>query len=196
MSNFRPDKFFLITVAAFGAGPALAQEETGEPTAATAETPGKGLKIVLGDGDEDPCGDEDLAPLEPDSEVRKMKVMIPIFGMMVPIIFILGVAAVIVVALLMAHRAAQMRQETIQLAIKEGRELPPELFMRMRYPRHPPPLLGGQILTALGIAVSISVGVVCGPVQAVWGLIPLFIGVAILIYVPLSRKQKKEEENR
>jgi hypothetical protein len=30
----------------------------------------------------------------------------------------------------------------------------------------------------------------------VWGLIPLLIGVAILIYVPLSRKQKKEEEDR
>ncbi|MEE9457349.1 MAG: DUF6249 domain-containing protein [bacterium] len=196
MRKFLPATILLITLAAIWAGPALAQEETGEPTAATAETHGKGIKIAIGSGDEDPCADEDLAPLEPDSEVRKMKVMIPIFGMMVPIIFILGVAAVIVVALLMAHRAAQMRQETIQLAIKEGRELPPELFMRMRYPRHPPPLLGGLILTALGIALSIALGVVCGPVQAVWGLIPLFIGVAILIYVPLYRKQKKEEADR
>jgi len=30
----------------------------------------------------------------------------------------------------------------------------------------------------------------------VWGLIPLFIGVAVLIYVPFYRKQKKEEEDR
>ncbi len=196
MRKFLPATILLITLAAMLAGAAAAQEEKGEPAAATAETPRKGLKIVTAVGDEEPCGDEDLAPLEPDSEVRKMKVMIPIFGMMVPIIFILGVAAVVIIAILVAHRAAQMRQETIQLAIKEGRELPPELFMRMRYPRHPPPLLGGLILTALGIALSIALGVVCGAVQAVWGLIPLLIGVAILIYVPFYRKQKKEEENR
>ncbi len=190
MKKYLPAMLIIIATAAFLAGPAMAQEETGEPTAATAETPRKGLKIVTA------VGDEELPPLEPDSEVRKMKVMIPIFGMMVPIIFILGVAAVIVVAIIMAHRAAQMRHETIQLAIKEGRDLPPELFMRMRQPRPPPPLLGGLILTALGIALSIALGVVCGPVQAVWGLIPLFVGVAVLIYVPFYRKQKKEEEDR
>ncbi|MEE8639258.1 MAG: DUF6249 domain-containing protein [bacterium] len=197
MRKFLPATILLITLAAIWAWPAAAAEPEAEPPeGAEAEKTRTKVKIITPGAAEEPCGDEDLSPLEPDSEVRKMKVMIPIFGMMVPIIFILGGAAVIVVALLMAHRAAQMRQETIQLAIKEGRELPPELFMRMRYPRHPPPLLGGLILTALGIAVSISVGVVCGPVQAVWGLIPLFIGVAILIYVPLSRKYKKEEEDR
>ena len=196
MRKFLPATILLIALAAMLAGPALAQEETGEPTAATAETPHKGLKIVTAVGDEEPCGDEDLEPCESDSDVRKMQVMIPIFGMLVPIIFILGVAAVIVVSILMAHRAAQMRNETIQLAIKEGRELPPELFMRMRQPRPPPPLLGGLVLTALGIALSIALGVVCGPAQAVWGLIPLLVGVAVLIYVPFYRKQKKEEANR
>lgn len=196
MRKFLPATILLITLAAMLAGPALAQEETGEPAGATAEVTRKELKIVIPGVTETPCGDEDLAALEPGTEVRKMQVLIPIFSMTIPIIFILGVAAVIIVAIIMAHRAARMRHETIQLALKEGRELPPELFMRMRQPRPPPPLLGGLVLTALGIALSIALGAVCGPVQAVWGLIPLFIGVAILIYVPLYRKQKKEEENR
>ena len=177
MKRYLLAMLIIIATAAFLAGPALAQEEAAEPTAATAEPAGKTLKIVTAGGD------EDLPPPEPDSEVRKMKVMIPIFGMMLPIIFMLGTAAVIIVAILMAHRAAQMRYDVIQLAIKEGKELPPEIFTRMRHPRHRrDPLLTGLVLTALGVAVSISVGTICGPVQGVWGLIPLLIGVAILIY--------------
>jgi len=124
-------------------------------------------------------------------------IIIPLVAMAVPIFTIVGGTAVLIVAILMAHRTAQLRQETIQLAIKEGRELPPELFMRMRRPRRDrDPLLGGLVLTALGVGVSISVGAVCGAVQAVWGLIPLLLGVALLVYVPFWRKQKKEEEEK
>jgi protein-S-isoprenylcysteine O-methyltransferase Ste14 len=123
--------------------------------------------------------------------------IIPLAAMTVPIFTIVGGTAVLIVAILMANRTARVRQETIQLAIKEGRELPPELFMRMRHPRRDrDPLLAGLVLTALGVAVSISVGAICGAVQAVWGLIPLLVGVALLIYVPFWRKQKKEEEDR
>jgi len=196
MKKYLPAMLIIIAMAAFLAGAALAQEEAGEPTAATAEAPGETLKIVTAGGDEAPCGDEDLPPLEPDSEVRKMKVMIPIFGMMIPIIFILGAAAVVVVAVLLAHRTALKRYEVIQLAIKEGRELPPDIFGNGHRRKRRDPLLAGLVLTALGVAVSISVGAVSGWIQAVWGLIPLFIGVAFLIYVPFWRKQKKEDEDR
>ncbi len=117
--------------------------------------------------------------------------------MAVPIFTIVGGAAVLIVAIMMANRAARMRQETIQLAIKEGRELPPELFMRMRRPRvDRDPLLGGLVLTAVGLGVAIALGVAVAPVHAVWGLIPLLVGVALLVYVPFWRKQKKEEEEK
>lgn len=122
-------------------------------------------------------------------------IIIPMMGILIPLSVVLGGTAVFVVALLTANRAARLRQETIQLAIKEGRELPPELFMRMRRPpRDRNPLLAGLILTALGIALAIALGAVAGWTQAVWGLIPLFIGIAFLIYVPFWRKQKKEDE--
>nr|NIT35858.1 hypothetical protein [candidate division Zixibacteria bacterium] len=123
--------------------------------------------------------------------------IIPLVAMAVPIFTIVGGAAVLIVAIMMANRAARMRQETIQLAIKEGRELPPELFMRMRRPRvDRDPLLGGLVLTAVGLGVAIALGVAVAPVHAVWGLIPLLVGVALLVYVPFWRKQKKEEEEK
>ena len=196
MRKYFPAAIIIICLAAFLAGPAPAQEEAAEPTAATAEPAGKTLKIVTAGADEPLCGPEGLEP-GPGKTVIKEQIIIPLVGMMLPIIFMLGTAAVIIVAILMAHRAAQMRYEVIQLAIKEGRELPPEIFTRMRLPRRRrDPLLGGLVLTALGIAISISVGTICGAVQGVWGLIPLLVGVAVLIYVPFYRKQKKEDEDR
>ena len=196
MKRYFPAALIAIVLAATLAGLALAQEEPAEATAETAEKPGKTLKIVTATGDEEPCGDEGAPPFEPDAEVRKMEVMIPIFGMTIPIIFIIGAAAVVVVAVLLAHRTALKRYEVLQVAIKEGRELPPDIFRNGRRRRPRDPMLPGLVLTALGLALCIALGAVCGAVQAVWGLIPLFIGVALLAYVPFYRKQKKEDEDR
>ena len=121
-------------------------------------------------------------------------VVFPIFGMLVPITFFAGIAAVIIVAIIMAHRAVRMRYDVIQLAIKEGKDLPLDLLRNGH--RRRDPLLTGLILTALGVALSIALGAVTGWVQAVWGLIPLFVGIAFLVYVPYWRKRKKEEESK
>ena len=194
MKKYFPAALLLIATAAFLAGPALAAEEPAGPPAETAEKPGKTLKLVTTTGDEEELLErpEGAPPFEPDAEVRKMEVMIPIFGMTIPIVLIIGAAAVVVVAVLLAHRTALKRYEVIQVAIKEGRELPPDIFRNGRRRGRRDPMLPGLVLTATGVALCIALGAVCGAVQAVWGLIPLFIGVALLIYVPYYRKQKKE----
>jgi len=122
-----------------------------------------------------------------------MQVLLPVFGFLVPIIFWVAAAAVVIVAIIMAHRTTRMRYEVIQLAIKEGKDLPPELFRNGLHRRRRDPLLGGLVLTAVGVALAVALGVAAGWVQAVWGLIPLLVGVAFLVYVPFWRKQKKEE---
>jgi hypothetical protein len=197
MTKYFPAALLLIALAAALVGPALAQEEPAEATAETAEPPGKTLKLVTAGGDEEEYleAPEGTPPFEPDAEVRKMEVMLPIFGMTIPIVFIVGAAAVVIVAILLAHRTALKRYEVLQVAIKEGRELPPDIFRNGRRRRHDP-MFSGLVLTASGVGLAIALGAVAGWVQAVWGLIPLFIGVAILIYVPYYRKQKKEDENR
>jgi hypothetical protein len=200
MKRYFPAALIAIVLAATLAGLVLAAEEAGEATAETAkapEPPGKTLKLVTATADEEELLEkpDSAPPFEPDAEVRKMEVMIPIFGMTIPIIFLVVAAAVVIVAVLLAHRTALKRYEVLQVAIKEGRELPPDIF-RNGHRRRRDPLFSGLVLVALGIAVSISVGAVSGWIQAVWGLIPLFIGLAFLIYVPFYRKQKKEDENQ
>jgi len=116
---------------------------------------------------------------------------LPILGILLPFVFLLGVVVVVVAALYVAHRAARMRFETLNLAIKEGKELPPELF-RNGFHRRSDPLFSGLALVAVGLGLGIALGVAVAPTQAVWGLIPFLLGVALLVYVPLSRRQKQD----
>jgi hypothetical protein len=204
MRKLLPATILLITLAALWVGAALAQEEAGEPPSPPAEKPGKTLKIVKATGGEEAGAEEEAylekpegaPPFEPDAEIRKMEVMIPIFGMTIPIIFMVGAVVVVIVAIFMAHRTALKRYDVIQAAIKEGRELPPDIFRNGHRRGRRDPMLSGLVLTALGVALAIALGAVAGWVQAVWGLIPLLIGVALLVYVPFYRKQKKEDEER
>jgi hypothetical protein len=191
MKKYVTPALFIIATAALLAGAAAAQEEAGEPTA---EEAGKTLKVVTTVGGEE-AGDEDLPPLEPDKQVRKIQAIVPVLGVLVPITLFAAIAVVLIVAILMAHKAAVKRYEVLEVAIKEGRELPPDIF-RNGHRRRRDPLLSGLVLTALGVALAIALGAVAGWVQAVWGLIPLFIGLAFLVYVPFYRKQRKEDENR
>lgn len=187
------------------AAPALAQspEEEGPGTAGTTEgrpiKPGKAAEedreiIIkkyrktpegrrlreLHPRMEDPCGPEG----EPGLMVHKERAIIPIFGMLIPLTFILGITAIVVVAIFVGHRSARLRYEIIQLALKENREIPDDLLR----PRRHDAILPGLILTGLGLALGIALGVAVAPVYAVWGLILLFMGLAMLIYGPVRRK--------
>ncbi len=198
MRKFLPATILLIALAAMLAAPALAEEEPGAAKAPGAETTRTQVKIITPGAGEEGLDDEDLPALEPGpgKKVIREQVIIPLFGMAIPVIFLLGVVAVVVVAILAAHRAARSRYDVIQLAIKEGRELPPELFRNGSRRRQRDPLLGGLVLTAVGLSLAIALGVAVAPVHAVWGGIPLLVGVALLVYVPFWRKQKKEEEEK
>jgi hypothetical protein len=196
MKRYFPAALIAIVMAAFLAGLALAAEEAGE---VTGETAGKTLKLVTATADEEayleaPEGMEELEP-GPGKTVVKEHVIVPLVAMTVPIFTIVGAALVLIIAIWMAHRTAKMRYEVLQVAIKEGRELPPDLFRNGRHRRHNP-LLVGLILTGGGLGVIIALGAVAGWIQGLWGLIPLLVGVAFLIYVPFYNKQRKEDENR
>lgn len=198
MKKYLTATLFVVALAALLAGTSLAQEEA-EPTAGTGEIIRKEVKITEPGGDEEvyleaPEGMEEFEP-GPGKKIVKEQVLIPLVAMTVPLFTIVGAALVLIIAILMAHRTAKMRYEVIQVAIKEGRELPPDLFHIGRRRRHNP-LLVGLILTGGGIGLTIAMGAVAGWVQGLWGLIPLLVGVAFLIYVPLYRKQKDEDENK
>jgi len=194
MKRYLPAILIIMATAAFLAGPAAAQEEEGGPAP---ESGRKEIKIITPGaasvGDEELLSAPETCAPGDGKHVRKETVIMPFTILsLTTLIFWIAVAAVVIIAIIMGHRNTRLRYDVIQLAIKEGKELPPDIFRNGYRRRRRDPLLAGLVLTALGVALAIALGAVAGWVQAVWGLIPLFIGIAFLVYVPYYRKQKKE----
>ncbi len=128
----------------------------------------------------------------PGNAMGRRPAIVTLFGLSIPIVMALALAAIVIIALWMGHRGSRLRYETLNLAIKEGKELPPQLLADAQ--RRRDPLMGGLMFVALGIGLGVALGVTVAPPAAVWGLIPLLLGVAMLIYMPLSKRLGKDDQ--
>ena len=111
--------------------------------------------------------------------------LIPLFG----IVFALGgTVAVVAIALYFNYKKRQAQSQEILAAIEKGMDIPfPE-------PRARNYRAQGLIWTAVGIALTIAIGVSSQVwAGAVWGLLPLAVGVAFLL---IARREEKEGEEK
>jgi ABC-type phosphate transport system permease subunit len=135
-----------------------------------------------------------LAPVVACADEFDENVLVPlsgaIGGIALSAFFFLSIAAVIIVAITTRFKINALKHEERMLAIEKGQDLPAE-YAKPR-DRAMDALRGGLALTFLGIGVAIALGVVAGVEQAVWGGIPFFLGVGLLLYVPLYRKFRKD----
>ena len=111
--------------------------------------------------------------------------LIPLFG----IVFSLGGTVVVVaMALYFNYKKRQAQSQEILAAIEKGMDIPlPEPRTR-NYRRQ------GLVWTAVGLALTIAIGVSSQVwAGAVWGLLPLAVGVAFLL---IARSEAKESEEK
>ena len=110
--------------------------------------------------------------------------IIPIFG----IIFgVGGPVAIIALIVIYLYKTRQLRGQEILAAIEKGIEVP-----------FPPPkkrnyLAQGLVWTALGIALVIALWISTKASVAVWGLLPMAMGVAFLLIAYFEKKKKEKE---
>ncbi len=113
-----------------------------------------------------------------------------IFGMLIPIIAIVMGIGIGMLSIMLNYRKrkemfALYHQERMA-AIEKGIELPPlpeAFFCEDSNPRSPHgTLLGGLVLVFIGVALLIALYFVVSPRIALFALIPLGIGLALLIY--------------
>ncbi len=113
-----------------------------------------------------------------------------IMAMMIPILGIVAGIVLGVVAIVREGKANKLRHEERMAAIEKGIELPPSEDK----PNRPESVRkSGLIMTAIGAAVVLSLRVVGGWEAGVWGTIPLFIGIALLVAAKFARKAEKQE---
>lgn len=119
-------------------------------------------------------------------------------AVMIPIVFLLGAALVISVAIVMAGRKKDLEHKERLVALEKGLPLPEPAEKEMR-PVHALRRAWGLVWAGLGLAVTI--GLATNPDAAdvnawAWGLIPLFIGVGLLIASVLDKKEFEERIKR
>jgi hypothetical protein len=113
-----------------------------------------------------------------------MSHLVPIFG----IVMTMGIPIVAII-LYFLHR--MKRTQAIRVALERGESLPPELLAALvgeaegeskrKYSREYN-IRTGMLATAVGIGVTIALYLITDASIAAWGLLPLLVGIALLIY--------------
>jgi hypothetical protein len=120
-------------------------------------------------------------------------------AVMIPIVFIMGAIALIIVAINAAGRKKDLEHKERLIALEKGLPLPepPEKDTR---PVHSGRRAWGLVWVGLGMALTIALAVNpdSADVEAWgWGLIPLFIGAGLLVASALDKKefeQRRQED--
>jgi len=108
-------------------------------------------------------------------------------GPMIPIIAIIMGVGCAIIAMYFSSRRQKEEQETIRIAMEKGVDLPEDLLKRNGDScSRSNPLRRGIFWTALGISLTIALYVNNDVEAAVWGLIPLALGIGNIIFHKLS----------
>ena len=117
----------------------------------------------------------------------------------IPIILVFGGILIAITGIIIKGRNKDLEHRERLVAMEKGLPLPePEIAVRR--PVHSGRRVGGLVMFGIGLATTIAIWTVEGANGGVWGLIPLFIGVGLLIAAALDKKEydeaKREEEQK
>lgn len=129
---------------------------------------------------------EDGEPEEPDSFMSEMVAIIVPLGSFA---FILGLAAI---PFYFRLRMQAQKQQTLRAIIEKGGSIPPELIAPPAEAEHGEARdrRRGMILVATGVSSAVFLGVCVGWKAGSFGLIPLSIGAAYLLFVKLQPRDR------
>lgn len=121
-------------------------------------------------------------------------VLLPIMGLLIPIITILAGLSIALMALKHRAKRNELEHQERMLALERGAPLPPAMVPP---PRTKNPYLWGFILVAFGLALSIGLATE-GDSEWVWGGLFFFVGIGILLANWLHKRElhaKREGES-
>jgi hypothetical protein len=81
------------------------------------------------------------------------------------------------------------------IAMEKGLPIPEPVPVKER-PKYSNRRANGLVLTGIGVAVTIAMWVEDGSSTGVWGLIPLFIGIGLLVAGHLDKTEWEREQRK
>ena len=114
----------------------------------------------------------------------------------IPILVVMGGILIAITAIVMNGRRKDLEHRERLLAMEKGLPLPAEVTQVKERPKYSGRRANGLVLTGIGIALTIAMWTQDGADEGVWGLIPLFIGIGLLIAGHLDKKEWERERDR
>src|SRR4051794_28856504 len=106
----------------------------------------------------------------------------------IPILAVCGGVLIAITAIIVNGRKKEQEHRERLVAMEKGMVLPPQPA-EVERPKYSSRRANGLVMTGIGLALTVAMSVANGPEQGVWGLIPLFIGLGLLIAGAIDKRE-------
>jgi hypothetical protein len=111
----------------------------------------------------------------------------------IPILAVCGGVLIAITAIIVKGRKEEQEHRERVVAMEKG-IMPPPPPEEVQKPKHSDRRAGGLVMTGIGLALTIAISVSDGVESGVWGLIPLFIGIGLLIAGAIDKREHDERD--
>jgi hypothetical protein len=111
----------------------------------------------------------------------------------IPILGVCGGVLIAITAIIVNGRKKEQEHRERVVAMEKG-IVPPAPPVEVERPKFSSRRANGLVMTGIGIALTIAMSVADGVESGVWGLIPLFIGMGLLVAGSIDKREHEERE--
>jgi cadmium resistance protein CadD (predicted permease) len=113
----------------------------------------------------------------------------------IPILAVCGGVLIAITAIIVKGRKEEQEHRERVVAMEKGIAVPASTpVAEVHKPKHSDRRAGGLVMTGIGLALTIAISVSDRFESGVWGLIPLFIGIGLLIAGTIDKRELEERE--
>ena len=111
----------------------------------------------------------------------------------IPILAVCGGVLIAITAIITNGRKKEQEHRERLIAMEKGIALPPATA-EVERPKYSSRRANGLVMTGIGLALTISMVAENGLDDGLWGLIPLFIGIGLLIAGSIDKREYDEQQ--
>jgi hypothetical protein len=112
----------------------------------------------------------------------------------IPILAVCGGVLIAITAIIVRGRKEEQEHRERVVAMEKGIAVPTTPVEEIHKPKHSDRRASGLVWTGIGLALTIAISVADRFESGVWGLIPLFIGIGLLIAGTVDKRELEERE--
>jgi uncharacterized protein DUF6249 len=118
-----------------------------------------------------------------------------VIAVFIPIIGVLGGVFIAVTAVVMNGRRKELEHRERIIAMEKGLA-PPAPAVETERPKYSGRRANGLVMTGIGLALTIALWAEEGAEGGLWGLIPMFIGIGLLIAGTLDKREWEAQQRK